>query len=235
MEKIVELRKANPGGGPHSLTGPIFVNGAQPGDVLEIRIRKIVAKRVGTNFNLPGKEFPTIGALATQIPEGTSNSSRSHPKKRTAGSSRASRSPPSVPGHPRGGHRPRRPVSAQGWREGPPGAGELAPSVEERIQHGHQRADRRRDHLHSRVPGWGPHLDGRLALPQGNGEVNLTAMECSFESIGIQPIVHHEMKLTWPRIETKTHWITVGFDEDLGKAMVNAVGEMVDFLAPPRA
>ena len=41
MEEIVELRKANPGGGPHSLTGPIYVNGAEPGDVLEIRILKI--------------------------------------------------------------------------------------------------------------------------------------------------------------------------------------------------
>src|SRR6266446_10085143 len=30
MEKIVELRKANPGGGPHSLTGPIYVEGAEP-------------------------------------------------------------------------------------------------------------------------------------------------------------------------------------------------------------
>src|SRR6185503_5166216 len=47
MEKIVELRKANPGGGPHSMTGPIFVNGAEPGDVLEIRILKIVPKKVG--------------------------------------------------------------------------------------------------------------------------------------------------------------------------------------------
>src|SRR3954468_13276437 len=36
MNKIVELRKANPGGGPHSMTGPIFVNGAEPGDVLEV-------------------------------------------------------------------------------------------------------------------------------------------------------------------------------------------------------
>src|SRR5438067_10769296 len=34
MEKIVELRKANPGGGPHSLTGPVYVNGAKPGDVM---------------------------------------------------------------------------------------------------------------------------------------------------------------------------------------------------------
>src|SRR5215831_11646528 len=27
MDQIVALRKANPGGGPHSLTGPIFVTG----------------------------------------------------------------------------------------------------------------------------------------------------------------------------------------------------------------
>src|SRR5919197_3386636 len=47
MEKIVELRKANPGGGPHSLTGPIYVEGAEPGDVMEIRILKIVPKNVG--------------------------------------------------------------------------------------------------------------------------------------------------------------------------------------------
>src|SRR5882762_9720060 len=46
MEKIVELRKANPGGGPHSLTGPIYVEGAEPGDVMEIRILKIVPKDV---------------------------------------------------------------------------------------------------------------------------------------------------------------------------------------------
>src|SRR5512143_3376970 len=34
MDDIVALRKANPGGGPHSLTGPVFVSGAEPGDVL---------------------------------------------------------------------------------------------------------------------------------------------------------------------------------------------------------
>ena len=67
MERIVELRKANPGGGPHSITGPIYVNGAEPGDVLEIRILKITPKAFGTNFNLPGKEFPTIGTLATVL------------------------------------------------------------------------------------------------------------------------------------------------------------------------
>ncbi len=70
MEEIVALRKANPGGGPHSVTGPIYVNGAEPGDVLEIRILKIVPKSFGTDYNLPGKEFPTIGALAPVMPAG---------------------------------------------------------------------------------------------------------------------------------------------------------------------
>ncbi|MEO7152664.1 MAG: acetamidase/formamidase family protein, partial [Burkholderiaceae bacterium] len=70
MEQIVELRKANPGGGPHSMTGPIYVNGAEPGDVLEIRILKIEPKPFATNFNLPGKDFPTIGVLASEMPDG---------------------------------------------------------------------------------------------------------------------------------------------------------------------
>ena len=70
MEEIVALRKANPGGGPHSVTGPIYVNGAEPGDVMEIRILKITPKPFGFNFNLPGKEFPTIGALRRRFPEG---------------------------------------------------------------------------------------------------------------------------------------------------------------------
>ena len=29
IEEIVKLRLANPGGGPHSVTGPIYVNGAE--------------------------------------------------------------------------------------------------------------------------------------------------------------------------------------------------------------
>src|SRR2546429_6499071 len=70
MEQVVDLRKANPGGGPHSMTGPIFVNGAEPGDVLEIRILRIEPKPWAVNFNLPGKDFPTIGALANEMPDG---------------------------------------------------------------------------------------------------------------------------------------------------------------------
>jgi acetamidase/formamidase len=55
-------------------------------------------------------------------------------------------------------------------------------------------------------------------------------MECSFEEIELQPIVRKDLKLTWPRIETRTHYITVGFDEDLNKAFNNALRETIDFL-----
>ena len=84
MEKLIELRKANPGGGPHSMTGPIYVNGAEPGDVMEIRIHKIVPKPFGINFNLPGKDFPTIGALASEMPDGYVKFFTLDPEKRRA-------------------------------------------------------------------------------------------------------------------------------------------------------
>jgi acetamidase/formamidase len=70
MDEIVKLRKGNPGGGPHSITGPIYVEGAEPGDTLEIHILKIVPKADAFNFNVPGKDFPTVGQLAPEFPEG---------------------------------------------------------------------------------------------------------------------------------------------------------------------
>jgi len=39
------------------------------------------------------------------------------------------------------------------------------------------------------------------------------------------------MKIEWPRIETATHWIMTGFDEDLNEAMKIATRETVKFLA----
>src|SRR5262249_39432559 len=62
------------------------------------------------------------------------------------------------------------------------------------------------------------------------GEVNLTGLECAFREIALQLIVRKDMKLEWPRIETKTHWIAIGLGEDTNKAKVNAVREAVDFL-----
>ncbi len=42
IEQIVKIQNAIPGRGPHTLTGPIYINGAEPGDVLRIHFNKII-------------------------------------------------------------------------------------------------------------------------------------------------------------------------------------------------
>src|SRR5690242_13598997 len=232
MEKIVELRKANPGGGPHSLTGPIYVNGAEPGDVMEIRILKIVPKKVGTNFNLPGKDFPTIGALAKDFPEGHVQYFDIDPKAKTVKFKPGIEIPlrpfpgtlavgidPDDPSPRKGGSKdPMGPVSTlRPWKNG-----------------SNMDINEMTEGSTIFIPVF---LDGALIWTgdshclQGNGEVNLTALECSYKEIEMQPNVHHDMKLEWPRIETPTHYIMVGFDEDLNVAMANAVRETIAFLS----
>ena len=64
---------------------------------------------------------------------------------------------------------------------------------------------------------------------QGNGEVDITAMETSL--IGrFELIVRKDLHLRWPRAETPTQYITMGFNEDLADATKMAVREMIDFL-----
>src|SRR5438445_7906391 len=62
VEEIKKLRTDFPGRGPHTLTGPIYVNGAEPGDVLKVKINKIVPRAYAANFNVPGMfgEFPSL-------------------------------------------------------------------------------------------------------------------------------------------------------------------------------
>lgn len=233
MEKLVELRKANPGGGPHSMTGPIYVNGAEPGDVMEIRILKIVPKAFGINFNLPGKDFPTIGALATEMPEGYIKFFTLDVEKRRA------EFKPGItvdlqpfPGTLAVGIDPKDPSPRKGGVKDDP----MAPVSTLRPWKNGSNMDINELQAGSKIfiPVF---LKGGLIwvgdshCRQGNGEVNLTALECSYKEIVLQPIVRKDMKLEWPRLETKTHWITTGFDEDLNKAMVNATREAVDFLA----
>ena len=70
--------------------------------------------------------------------------------------------------------------------------------------------------------------DGHAA--QGDGEVDQTAIETSLRG-KLQLTVRKGMKLTWPRAETSTHFISIGTDVDLRIATRVAIQEMVDFLA----
>jgi len=69
--------------------------------------------------------------------------------------------------------------------------------------------------------------DGHAA--QGDGEVDQTAIETNLEG-RIQVVVRKDMKLEWPRAETPTHWITMGTDTSLVVATKTAIREMVKFL-----
>jgi acetamidase/formamidase len=233
MDDIVKLRLANPGGGPHSVTGPIYVNGAEPGDTMEIRIVKIVMKDSGFNFNLPGKQFPTVGLLAAEFPEGHVQYFKLDSKTMTT------EFKPGIvlplipfPGTIAVGPDPNEPKE----KAGPP------------IHDANGRT--------STLRPWknGSNMDvnelrvgSTLYLPvfqrggliwtgdshclQGGGEVNLTALECSYKEIEVQPIVRKDLHIDWPRAETATHWVFMGFDEDLNEAMKIAVRETVNFLA----
>jgi acetamidase/formamidase len=233
MDDIVKLRLANPGGGPHSVTGPIYVTGAEPGDTLEIHIKKIVMKDSGFNFNLPGKQFPTVGLLASEFPDGHVQYFHLDAKTMTT------EFKPGIilhlkpfPGTIAVGPDPNEPKEKAGppihdakgrtstlrpWKNG------SNMDVNE-MQEGST--------LYFPVFQKGALIwTGDSHCLQGNGEVNLTALECSYKEIEIQPIVRKDLHIDWPRVETSTHYIFLGFDEDLNEAMKIAVRATVDFLA----
>src|SRR5438046_2958912 len=64
IEQIKKTRTDFPGRGPHTLTGPIYIEEAQPGDVLKVTLNKIVPRAYATNFDVPGLfgQFPTLYA-----------------------------------------------------------------------------------------------------------------------------------------------------------------------------
>jgi acetamidase/formamidase len=236
MDGIVKLRKENDGGGPHSITGPIYVTGAEPGDTLEVRILKIVPKPDAFNFNLPGKDFPTVGLLASEFPDGFVRFYKLDLNRMQT------QFKPGVvidlkpfPGTFAVGVDPNEPDA----KAGPP------------IHDAQGRT--------STLRPWknGSNMDlnelqagSTLYLPvflkggliwtgdshcrQGNGEVNLTALECAYKEIEIQPIVRKDLKTDWPWAETKTDWIFMGYDEDLNQAMKIAVQQTVAWLAKQR-
>ena len=69
--------------------------------------------------------------------------------------------------------------------------------------------------------------DGHAA--QGDGEVDQTAIETSLRG-HLQLTVRKDMKLTWPRAETATDFISMATDPDLAVATKGAIQEMIDFL-----
>ncbi len=64
---------------------------------------------------------------------------------------------------------------------------------------------------------------------QGNGEVDITAME-TFLTGTFRFVLHKHQAMNWPRAETPTDYITMGFSPDLKEATEYALRDMIDFL-----
>jgi acetamidase/formamidase len=218
LADLARIRNENPGRGAHTLTGPIYVDGAEPGDVLKVTINKIVPRAYGMNVNYPGfaglfpKEFPEgqirlvyldwdkkIGELLPGV---------FIPLKPFPGIVAVARAEPGR------------------YSTVPPGryAGNLD-----------LRELTAGTSLHVPVFVKGALLwvsDGHAA--QGNGEINLTAIETAFREFNITVEVVKGRSLEWPRVETPTHWLTVGYDQDLNKALDILKAETAKFIMEQR-
>jgi acetamidase/formamidase len=214
LRAIVEqVKDKGPGG--HILTGPVFVEGAAPGDALEVRILSI-------DLALPYGYNGCSGFIRENCkPDGT----RIIPldgKRMTAAFAPGIE----IPLRPFFGSMGVAPPAAAGRiSSNPPGihAGNLD-----------------NKELVAGTTLWIPvHVAGALFevgdghAAQGDGEVDQTAIETSLRG-RLQLVVRKGMMLAWPRAETPAHFIAMGTDEDLTKATRIAVQEMIDFIAATR-
>src|SRR5580700_2508762 len=202
------------GPGGHPLTGPIAIEGAMPGDVLEVRIKEI-RLRSPYAFNSFG---PTSGFLKEDF---TTRGTRIIKLDREK-----------MIGHFAPGiDVPLRPFFGSMGIAPPESAGKIS-SAPPGIHAGNMDNKELVAGTTLVIPVHAPGAlfevgDGHAGM--GNGEVDITAMETSLTGV-FQFILHKDMHLNWPRAETPTHWITMGMDADLTEATKICVHETLDFL-----
>jgi len=215
-------RMENPGKGPHSIIGPVAVRGAEPGDALEIQYHRLRPAAWAANFNNPGQL--KTGALPDEFPEGQVKYFTLDPERM-----RTSFAPDiELQLHPFQGTLGLAPpdgffgVSNGIYSSVPPGPHAGNTDLREMVEG-----------TRMFIPVWKP--GGRIytgdshAL-QGDGEVNLTALETAMDEVRIRVVLHKQTGLRWPIAETPTHWMPMGMDKDLGTAFRIALENAIDFL-----
>lgn len=203
------------GPGPHILTGPIFVRGAMPGDVLEVRILRI---ELATDYGY-NRQRPFTGALPDDFTAFWQRIIPIDRRNRTATVAPGVIIPLDHPFFGTMGVAP--PVVMGRISSGPPGV--HAGNMDNKELGAGSTL-----YLPVHVPGaLFSAGDGHGA--QGDGEVDLSAIETNLRG-RFQFIVHKNMKLVWPRAETPTHWIVMGLNPKLDEAMKTAVRETISFI-----
>jgi acetamidase/formamidase len=202
------------GPGPHVLTGPITVAGAEPGDVLEVRILSVdLSSDYGYNVQSPiagvlGKDFPVRWQRVIPIDR----------KAKTAEVAPGV----VVPLHPFFGTMGVAPPPEMGRvSSAPPGiyAGNMD----------------NKDLVAGTTLYIPVHVKGALFSAgdghanQGDGEIDVTAIETDLHA-RLQFILRKDMKLTWPMAENDTQWIVMGFGQTLDDAIRMAARQTIDFI-----
>jgi acetamidase/formamidase len=210
----VEREVKDRGEVPHILTGPVWVEGAEPGDVLEVRILAIdLVVPYAWNAFMPGRGF-----LPDEFPY-------AHAKLTPLDLTRK------VAKFSDGVEIPLRPFFGV--------LGVAPPAMTGRVSSGppwiHTGNMDNKDLVAGTTLYMPVHVKGALFsagdghAAQGDGEVCLTALETSLRGT-FQLTMRKDMKLRWPRAETPTHYVTMGFHENLEEAAKIAVLEMLDYL-----
>jgi acetamidase/formamidase len=200
------------GPGGHILTGPIFVEGAEPGDALEVRILSI-------QLSIPYGYNGCSGFLRENCKPNSTKIIPIDRKKMIAEFAPGI----IIPLHPFFGSMGVAP---------PPAAGRVSstpPGIHAGNLDNRELVAGTTLFIPVHVPGALFEIgDGHAA--QGDGEVDQTAIETSLRG-RVQLLVRKGMTLAWPRAETPTDYISMGTDEDLTTATKIAIQQMVDFLA----
>jgi acetamidase/formamidase len=201
------------GPGGHILTGPVYVEGAAPGDVLEVKVLSI--------------DFPIdygYNGCSGFIPENCDRATGLKLFHLDKATMTAEFEPGIVI--------PLRPFFGSMGVAPEPAAGRVSSNPPGRHA---GNMDNKELVVGSTlyIPVFAPGAlfeigDGHAA--QGDGEVDQTAIETSLRG-RLQLTVRKDMKLTWPRAETATDYISMAADPDLTVATKTAIQEMVDFLA----
>jgi acetamidase/formamidase len=224
VDTLAKLRVSNPGKGPHSIIGPIAVNKAEPGDVLEIRYERIHPYEWGAVFNNPGSLG--TGLLPQDYAQGQIKyvdlDLRAMKGKFTPNIT--------IPLKPFQGTLGVAPPDGYF----PP----LSPGVTSSVPPGPHAGNLDLNELTEGstlyIPVWKPGAliyTGDSHAVQGDGEISLTALETRMKELRIQVILHKQKNLAWPVAETDSHWIVIGLDKDLNAAMTLAARNVIKFLA----
>jgi acetamidase/formamidase len=223
IDDLKRLRVENPGKGPHTIIGPIGVKGAEPGDALELQFLSVKPLAWAANFNNPGQLG--TGALPDLFPEGQVRYFTLDLAKMTTKFSDAI-TLPLLPFQGTIGLAP--PDGFLGVTNGPVSSVPPGP-------HGGN-MDLREMGEGSRLylPVWKPGgriFTGDSHALQGDGEVNLTALETGMKELRVRVLLHKKAGIEWPYVETETHWIALGMDKDLNAAFRLALVNAIDFLS----